>query len=1063
MQLLVLGMHRSGSSVLARLLNMMGIYIGAEEALMLPQLDNSSGFWERQDIADINDYLLKAVGAQWDQPTSLSGLNDRFPNGDQLVKDIVHRMDAHRPWAIKDPRCCLTSDIWMAELESPCLIYIHRPPILIAKSLLKRNGMSIDYGLALWEFYACHALRLMVKQAHIIVDSESLLLDPVNQLDRIREYLLARGVTGLRQPSFAEIFSFIDPDKIQQVVGNTELALTTFQSELNDILSADFISPDNIDERFLQPTVASVHILQQGSLSDDVGDKPILMHYSAFQDIYKQQEAMAIEIDRLSMEVERANAVRNVVSKYVKRMSSIFKSINERVAMLSGIVRLSPDSGQPKNKFYLFVDLLRFAVRNPRRAIKLLSWHRAKALVRGFRGSKTTHLSEVLSTRMEVFDPLRRYSNISYSLDKYLQAENINLLAVAATESITVTIIVPVYNEWIHTKNCLDSIAKNSDEVVYEVILADDLSDDETETEAKLVKNLRYIRNSINLRFVKNCNAAVAEAKGKYVLLLNNDTLVLSGWLQSMLDCFEQNHNVGLVGPKLLFDDGRVQEAGGIVWKDASGWNYGRGMESNRPEFNYVKEVDFISGACIMLLKSDWDELGGFDERYAPAYYEDTDLAFRIRGLGKRVLYQPLAEVVHFEGVSHGTDLNSGMKAHQVHNKEVFYHRWKTVLEKQHYENGVDVFRARDRSYNKKTILVIDHYVPYYDRDAGSRSTFQYLQLFVELGHKVIFMPDNFYSEEPYAGTLRKLGIELLTGHWYAENWQVWLRDSVQYIDCIYLHRPHISELYIDVINQMTPRPRVVYFGHDLHYLRKSREAEVFDSKALGKEAADWKRRELALFKKVDLVIYPSVIEVEEVKPYCNHVQVIPLNIYPSIEKFSTVEGRKQLLFIGGFGHPPNTDGLIWFVSQVLPLINKVDPSIELKVVGSNASEQIKSLASDSVEILGRLSDEELSLLYETIRVAVVPLRFGAGIKGKVIEAMYNGVPVVTTSIGAEGLPCNSDYLLCCDEPKEFADAVLSLYTNDDQWRNKVEAGFAAVGKYFSRDTAVKALDNFFS
>jgi GT2 family glycosyltransferase len=186
------------------------------------------------------------------------------------------------------------------------------------------------------------------------------------------------------------------------------------------------------------------------------------------------------------------------------------------------------------------------------------------------------------------------------------------------------------------------------------------------------------------LGFLHSCNRAAQEARGEYLLFLNNDTQVQGGWLDHMLALFGRDDQVGLVGAKLLFPNGRLQEAGGIVWRDGSGYNYGRYDDPSKPEYNHVREVDYCSGACIMIEAPLFQQLGGFDARYAPAYYEDTDLAFRVRQAGRKVLYQPKAVVVHHEGVSNGIDTCSGIKAYQVVNQAKFRERWRKELEQFH-------------------------------------------------------------------------------------------------------------------------------------------------------------------------------------------------------------------------------------------------------------------------------------------------------------------------------------------------------------------------------------------
>ena len=235
-----------------------------------------------------------------------------------------------------------------------------------------------------------------------------------------------------------------------------------------------------------------------------------------------------------------------------------------------------------------------------------------------------------------------------------------------------VSIIVPVYNQIHYTYACLKSILENTRDVTYEIIIANDCSTDITSKIDKFVENINVITTEKNLRFLLNCNNAAKYAKGKYILFLNNDTQVQENWLEPLVSLIEKDDSIGMVGSKLVYPDGRLQEAGGIIWSDASGWNYGRLSNPQDSEYSYVKECDYISGAAMMIKHSLWKEIGGFDERFAPAYYEDTDLAFEVRKHGYKVMLQPASIVVHFEGISNGTDITSGQKLYQVKNSEKF-------------------------------------------------------------------------------------------------------------------------------------------------------------------------------------------------------------------------------------------------------------------------------------------------------------------------------------------------------------------------------------------------------
>lgn len=616
-----------------------------------------------------------------------------------------------------------------------------------------------------------------------------------------------------------------------------------------------------------------------------------------------------------------------------------------------------------------------------------------------------------------------------------------------------VSIIIPVYNQWEYTYNCLKSIKENTHGITYEVIIADDVSQDETRNISQYIKNINVVRNEKNLGFLLNCNNAAKQAKGEYIHFLNNDTQVQKEWLSSLVKLIESDEQIGMVGSKLVYPDGRLQEAGGILWQDGSAWNYGRYQDPDASEFNYVKEVDYISGASILITKALWDEIGGFDERYIPAYCEDSDLAFEVRRKGYKVMYQPLSVVVHFEGISNGTDTNVGLKAYQVTNQQKFYDKWKEVLQKEHFPNGEHAFWARDKSKNRKTLLMIDHYVPHYDKDAGSRTVFQYLKLFVQRGYNIKFIGDNFYRHEPYTTTLQQLGIEVLYGPHYAQNYEKWIKDNSEYINYVFCNRPHITEKYIDfLVNNLSAK--IIYYGHDLHFLREMREYELIGDEKCLKASEEWKEKELTIMKKADVVYYPSQIEVDLIKEIDNSIvaKAIPAYIFNGDKqsKVYDISNRDGVMFIGGFGHKPNVDAVLWYVKEVLPHVLVGSPNIKAYILGSNPPSDIKELASQNVIIKGFVTDEELEAFYNQCRLSIVPLRYGAGIKGKVIEGMYHQIPILTTSVGAEGILNSENSLVVKDDAKEFAQALIELYDDNDRLKQLSSYSLEYVKKYYT-------------
>lgn len=641
-------------------------------------------------------------------------------------------------------------------------------------------------------------------------------------------------------------------------------------------------------------------------------------------------------------------------------------------------------------------------------------------------------------------------------------------------ENPKVSIIIPVYNQIHYTYACLLSILQHTPDVSYEVIIADDVSTDATEHLANYAEGLVICRNSVNQGFLRNCNNAARQARGEYLMFLNNDTQVTDGWLSSLVDLIERDSSIGMVGSKLVYPDGRLQEAGGIIWSDGSGWNYGRLDDPDKPEYNYVKDVDYISGAAILLSNDLWKQIGGFDTRFAPAYCEDSDLAFEVRKAGYRVVYQPLSKIIHFEGISNGTDVEgSGLKRYQVANSKKLKEKWADEFAKQCENDGnPDPFRARERSMGKKIILVVDHYVPTYDKDAGSKTTFQYLKMFLKKGYVVKFLGDNFMHEEPYTTTLLQMGIEVLYGPEYQGKIWDWLRDHGDDIAVAYLNRPHIASKYVDYILDNTDI-KVIYYGHDLHFLREMREYQLTGDVSKREDAEYWKSIELSLMSKAAVSYYPSYIERDAVKEIDPTIHVKDITAYVYEEFKDNIEKdfakREGLLFVGGFAHPPNADAVLWFAQDIYPLIRKqmtaagIQPP-EFYVVGSKVTEEIQALEQpgNGIIVKGFVSEEELEALYAGCKLVVVPLRYGAGVKGKVVEAIYNGAPIVTTSIGAEGIPQVEDVLVVEDTPETFADAVVKLYQDDAACQNLCEKTQQYIRNHYSVDAAWRVIEEDF-
>jgi GT2 family glycosyltransferase/SAM-dependent methyltransferase/glycosyltransferase involved in cell wall biosynthesis len=624
-------------------------------------------------------------------------------------------------------------------------------------------------------------------------------------------------------------------------------------------------------------------------------------------------------------------------------------------------------------------------------------------------------------------------------------------IVLPVTEAPRVTVIIPTYGHVDHTLRCLASIAAAPPMMPFEVLVVEDASGDPRVVELAKVEGLRLEQWPQNLGFLRSCNAAAELARGELLFFLNNDTEVMPGAIDALAGLLERRLDAGMVGARLLYPDGVLQEAGGIIWRDGSGWNYGNRDDPRKHQYNYVREVDYCSGAAIMLPRTRWEEMGGFDEMFLPAYCEDSDLAFRLRSAGWKVLYQPRATVIHYEGVSHGTDTGTGIKAHPVENAQKLAARWANTLATEALPSGQHVMRARDRAVGRKIILVIDHYVPEPDRDAGSRTMLALMEALVASGRVVKFLPDNLYRTPVYSDALENLGIEILHGPW-TESLAVWISENGADVDEIFVSRPQIAAKYLPLLRQHCRAP-IVFYGHDLHSARMRLEPGALQDAQRLEEAGRMEALERNVWRLVDMVLYPSEEEAKAVRRMEPKANVRPIQAYALSAPKSRAEtspATSNIIFIGGFRHTPNVDAAVWLATEILPLIQRERADAKLIIAGSNPTRAVLALARPGVEVRGFVSDEELETIYAEARVALCPLRFGAGVKLKVVEAMHRDVPVVTTTVGAQGLPDLSALCDVADEAKSLAVATLRLLSDDRLWLERVSAQANYVRSRFS-------------
>jgi GT2 family glycosyltransferase len=610
---------------------------------------------------------------------------------------------------------------------------------------------------------------------------------------------------------------------------------------------------------------------------------------------------------------------------------------------------------------------------------------------------------------------------------------------------ITASVIIPVFNKVEFTFQCLRSLLSEIDFRETEVIVVDNASTDATpRLLAHFSHLLRVVTNERNLGFVEACNRGAGVARGRHLVFLNNDTEVQPGWLSRLVATAERDAGAGAVGSLFVYPDGRVQEAGAIVWRDGCAFHYGWGRSPEDRRLSFAREVDYCSGASLLVRRELFQKLGGFDMRYAPAYYEDADLCFGVRSLGFKVMFQPLSRVTHHEGATAGVDVNAGFKNFQLTNRVKFYEKWRETLEREHYENDpANAERASDRRRGP-AVLVVGDRMPTPDRDAGSARMVFALSILARWARPV-FVSLSKQRLPEQERTLRALGVETMgQADFLREARRGRFRVAI-------LSRPEVAEALLAPLRRADPRLKIIFDPVDAHFIRLAREHEVTNDPRAAEESARYRELETRLAVSSDLVWCASSEDARVTRVLAPGV---PVEIVPTIHELRGAGlpfgGRAGLLFVGNFAHRPNLDAVHFFMREVFPLLRERLPGVRFDVAGPDPPAEVRAYESVAgVRVLGYVPD--LAPLLARSRVFVAPLRFGAGIKGKIGEALSHGLPVVTTAIGAEGMGLDDgEHALIRDEARAMADAVAELYENRELWQRLSAAGLARVDEYFT-------------
>jgi O-antigen biosynthesis protein len=592
----------------------------------------------------------------------------------------------------------------------------------------------------------------------------------------------------------------------------------------------------------------------------------------------------------------------------------------------------------------------------------------------------------------------------------------------------------------------IDSLARCQGRLAVDLIICDVGKYDVTELLFANRPNFLYIRCEPDAAYSHAANRSLRAISTNVVGFFEAEALIQSGALQSLVSSLSDRE--GIVGPQILYLDGRLKAAGGVVEYGKGAYGYGHlDPQPDHPRYKFARQVDFCPTGYL-IKKDILDQLAGFNEQYRTFEFAHIDLAFRARALGHPCDYCPSAQVFSY---------CAERREDRQNDWDRFARENAAQMVDDYDTSGRDFSRLHDRM-SAGRVLYIDADSPTPDQNAGSAYSLNIIRILNEFGFRVTFVPDsNFKYRGKYTDTLQAMGVEAIYAPFY-HNVRDLLIDKNGNFELVVLCRVEIASQYLDLVRQLAPRARIVFNTVDLHFLRELRGAELLDKPELFARARSTQRAEIASIGKADATIVLTNEEADIIRHEapCALIHVIPL--VPDPDKLrrdaplnATFSARSGLIFVGSYQHAPNVDAVTYFVKSIWPLVRQRVPTAVFRIVGSGMTPEVQALAGNGIEVIGFVDD--LDAVLAQSRVAVVPLRYGAGMKGKILTSLRVGLPTVSSSIGSEGFALTpGEDILVEDDPSMFADAVIRLYTDEAMWTRLSQKELEFARKNFSFD-----------
>ncbi len=591
------------------------------------------------------------------------------------------------------------------------------------------------------------------------------------------------------------------------------------------------------------------------------------------------------------------------------------------------------------------------------------------------------------------------------------------------------------------TLNCLYTLEQFDKNISKEIIIVNNENSENAVKFLEGIPEVTIINGDKNLSFVENINKGIKFAKAEYIYLLNSNVEVQENYLSHLLEVFKTKENVGAVGSKIVSPDNTLQEAGCLILKKSEIITIGRGEAIDDPQYDYLRKVDYCSGNSLLFHRINTEgNLNLLDEAFSSVDSGVADLCLRLKNEQKLdIYYQPLSEVVHFENISNKE------KEFFAKDKSPFLKKWDN-----YFTNEI----------KKPNFLFLEENMPKPDQDSGSRRFLEIVKILQKNGHRIILAVKHFdeSTDRSYVKFLRSIGVQVCMDYVTTKDRIVKVADQIEgaihSVDIIWIFRPIGFYHWYNQIKNKISGKKIVYDMVDLHYLRMERENNYIDviTKEREKEIEFFKEKEYFGMNTSDAVL--SISDEEKNTVSKNGVKYDKIFTVSNIHKpvnANTVgfSKREGVLFIGGYNHLPNIDAVKFLHESIMPLVWKRNENIKVFILGPDFPGDLKQkYHSDKFQILGY--QKSVDHWFENARVFVAPLRYGAGVKGKIGQALEFKLPVVTTEIGAEGMSLEDrkTALISDENPQNFADKILELYNDEHLWQTLHQNSLQPLSKF---------------